>query len=302
MGSKPTIRTIGIIMNLIWKCKDCNLVFKSKRLLYIHRHESHNIKSRDRTSICKYCGIKYDGKKREHEKICEMKPHGPHKWTDAEKLIISEKRKMYLKTHPDEHPWKRNSKFKSEPCEHLKTFLKTKYVFEEEYTDERWNKNYSLDIAFLNKKLAIEVNGNQHYNSNGDLTNYFQKRHNFLINNDWTVLEVHYSWCYKEDKLYEIINAIDTCSTISTEDHKELFSNKKKSLEERRKEKLENTFQKEKEKLDLLVTQKEQILNSGIDLTKFGWVEKVSKITGLTRRQIYRIVNKTDLINLVFRR
>ena len=47
---------------------------------------------------------------------------------------------------------------------------------------------------------------------------------------------------------------------------------------------------------------KEAILNSGVDLSKFGWVEKVSKVTGLTRRQIYKIVNLTDLINYVYRR
>lgn len=47
---------------------------------------------------------------------------------------------------------------------------------------------------------------------------------------------------------------------------------------------------------------KEAILNSGIDLSKFGWVEKVSKATGLTRRQIYKVVNSTDLINYVYRR
>ena len=47
---------------------------------------------------------------------------------------------------------------------------------------------------------------------------------------------------------------------------------------------------------------KETILNSGVDLSKFGWVENVSKVTGLTRRQIYKVVNSTDLINYVYRR
>ena len=47
---------------------------------------------------------------------------------------------------------------------------------------------------------------------------------------------------------------------------------------------------------------KEAILNSGVDLSKFGWVEKVSKVTGLTRRQIYKAVNSTDLINYVYRK
>lgn len=47
---------------------------------------------------------------------------------------------------------------------------------------------------------------------------------------------------------------------------------------------------------------KQLILNAGVDLSKFGWIEKVSKATGLTRRQIYKIVNSTDLLNYVYRR
>lgn len=41
--------------------------------------------------------------------------------------------------------------------------------------------------------------------------------------------------------------------------------------------------------------QREQlILNSNVDLTKFGWVEEVSKVTSLSRRQIYYMVNNSS--------
>lgn len=49
-----------------------------------------------------------------------------------------------------------------------------------------------------------------------------------------------------------------------------------------------------------IIKRKEQILNSEVDLTKFGWVDKVSKITKLTRRQIARIVKLTDLKDVVY--
>ncbi|MGN0967221.1 MAG: hypothetical protein ACI4OP_06570, partial [Candidatus Coprovivens sp.] len=65
---------------------------------------------------------------------------------------ISKSRIKFLKENPDKHPWKRSTKFKSEPCEHLKQLLKDKsYTFEEEFTDARWNHCYSLDIAFIDK-------------------------------------------------------------------------------------------------------------------------------------------------------
>lgn len=44
------------------------------------------------------------------------------------------------------------------------------------------------------------------------------------------------------------------------------------------------------------------ILNSKIDLTKFGWVNKVSQITNLTRREINYTVNNSELKKHVYYR
>ena len=38
------------------------------------------------------------------------------------------------------------------------------------------------------------------------------------------------------------------------------------------------------------------ILNSGVDLTKYGWQTKVSKLTGLTRREIYYTLNNSNTL------
>ena len=44
------------------------------------------------------------------------------------------------------------------------------------------------------------------------------------------------------------------------------------------------------------------LLALNTNTVKFVWVEKVSKVTGLTRRQIYKVVNSTNLINYVYRK
>ena len=75
-----------------------------------------------------------------------------------------------------------------------------------------------------------------------------------------------------------------------------LFAYKQKTLEERNKEKQKNKEKRNEEK----EKRKLQILNSGVDLTKFGWVDKVSQITKLTRRQIARIVKLTELKDVVY--
>lgn len=291
----PSVLFMCDSLELKWKCKECGCSFKSKNVLYTHRHNKHNLKFRNRNKICQYCGCNYDGRKREHEKICPSKKHGFHKWTNEEKKMLSEKRKKFLKENPDKHPWKKSSKFVSMPCERLKKILMSNYSFVEEYTDERWHRNYSLDIAFLDKKLAIEINGNQHYDSNGELNKYYQERHDFLKSNGWIVLEIHYSWCYKDDKINEILNAIENCSEISLEEHKLLFSNRRKTKQEKQIDRKEND-------LKLVNERKEMILNSGVDLKKFGWITKVSKIIGLTPRQIYRIIKITNLKEIVYLR
>lgn len=297
---------------------------------------------------------------------------------------ISKSRIKFLKENPDKHPWKRSTKFKSEPCEHLKQLLKDKsYTFEEEFTDARWNHCYSLDIAFIDKKLAIEVNGNQHYKNDGTLTDYYQNRYDYLTSQGWNVLEIHYTWCYVEDKIKEIEEAIKNNKIISYEETKKLLEHKRLNAEEKQilKEKrykdalmnglidnsgringkkykisdlenykniilssnvnlMEKHFRKKlvevtnlsstvieytlnyfnlnHYKLDKTKSKPRyikkynwkdidnenynKILNSGVDLTKYGWIKKVEYKTGLTRRQIYRLVNKTNLKEIVFRR
>ena len=111
---------------------------------------------------------------------------------------ISKGRIKYLKENPDKHPWKNNDKFKSKPCELLKNKLNENniiYISEYEPSNERY---YSIDIAFPNKKIGVEINGNQHYNRDGTLKDYYNKRNNFLISIGWKIYDIHYSIVYND--------------------------------------------------------------------------------------------------------
>lgn len=287
-----------------WVCKDCKAEFESKNKLYKHRHLVHHIQLRDTSKICSRCKQHYDGKRREHNKVCPAIRHD-HKHTEETKRHLSEVRKKWLKEHPESHPWKRKEKFKSVPCEKLKELLRKDFEFFEEYTDKRWEHNYSIDIAFLNKKIAIEVNGNQHYNYDGTLKEYYQKRHTYLESLGWLVFEIHYANCFKESEIEKIKHAINTRTSISVEEHQILFQNRVKTKIEREIEKLYKINKAKSEgKLDktgkkivankLSYTEwdrrKNLILNSGIDLMKFGWVGKVIQKTGLTIREVERTI------------
>jgi len=99
------------------------------------------------------------------------------------------------------------SKFKSVPCEHLKNKLKNSEIeFIEEYQPLlHLQRYYSIDIAFPDKKIGIEINGNQHYNKKGDLKEYYQKRHDEIEKEGWVIYELHYLIAYKKDLLETLI-------------------------------------------------------------------------------------------------
>ena len=198
-----------------------------------------------------------------------------HLHTEETKKKLSEKMKNYLKNNPDKHPWKKLSKFKSKPCERLKQILKEQNLeFFEEYSDGSWDYNYSLDIAFPNKKIAIEVNGNQHYNNNGTLKEYYVNRENYLKSLNWKVYQLHYSLIFDKDIIFNLIEKIK--KDINDESINYSFY-----IKEKKKQNSLSDFKIKRQKF--IEERKQLVLNSGIDFSKLGWVKKVSKLFGNKR-------------------
>ena len=189
--------------------------------------------------------------------------------TEQIKQIISLKRKNWLLNHKDEHVWKRKTKFVSIPCENFKRMLNENNIsFVEEF--EPFNDvNYCVDIAFPDEKIAIEINGNQHYNKDGTLKEYYQNRHNLFEERGWKIFEIHYSKCYNIDiKNFEDILKLP----IYDKDYVGKYFSKKdlkiKLKEESVKEKLMLKQQEENKRKQII---ENLINNSGIDFSKSHW-------------------------------
>lgn len=156
--------------------------------------------------------------KEESQKLRCLKPFPKH--SQESKLKMSQRRKEILAKNPEKHPWKSKDKFKSKPCEQAKSFLKELNVhFIEEFNPEIEGRFFSIDIAMPDKMIAIEINGQQHYNSDGSLKDYYQERHNLLTNNGWKVFEVHYSACFKLEKWQEFTSLIKNEPNIKEFDY-----------------------------------------------------------------------------------
>lgn len=151
--------------------------------------------------VCKYCKVYIDSNLGVHAKVCKKTNQIPLITKDCmfcnksfvtqeiskratcsnecRNKLISQKRTQYLKDNPETHVWKRNTKFESVPCNNVKQYLKNKNIeFSEEYNPIQ-GRSFSIDIAFPISKIGIEINGNQHYNPDGSLKEYYQNRHDF---------------------------------------------------------------------------------------------------------------------------
>src|SRR5574343_1433412 len=154
--------------------------------------------------ICKKCNLVIP-KERCRSLYCSKECSSKY-MTDDIRLILSEKRKEYLNNNRDKHPWKRHDKFNSVPCNLVKQYLiEHNILFVEEWNPLE-DRNYAIDIAFPDIMLGVEINGNQHYNRDGSLKPYYQKRHDEIVSHGWTLLELHYSIAFNLDKLLKLIN------------------------------------------------------------------------------------------------
>ena len=141
---------------------------------------------------------------------------------------LSRQRKKYLKNNPELHPWKKKSKFKSVPCEKLKKhFIRSGISFVEEFSPLN-NRFFSIDIAFPNEKIGIEVNGQQHYDSEGGLKPYYQERHDLIETNGWRIIEVHYACVYSNDFVDELVYDIKNHIVSDYSKFKKAKKNKEK--------------------------------------------------------------------------
>lgn len=130
------------------------------------------------------------------------------------KAKISESRKKYLLANPESHPWKNKDKFQSKPCEYFKQKLRDKSInFVEEYNPLK-DRAFSIDIAFPEKMIGIEINGNQHYERNGELKDYYKKRHELIESTGWKLYELHYTLAWN-DEVFE-----DTVLMVNSSDRK----------------------------------------------------------------------------------
>lgn len=130
----------------------------------------------------------------EQKKLLKLK-RKVYRHSDKIKNDLSIWRKNYIKKNKDKIKWVGD---KSVPSEKFKNILKLNNIdFVEEFMPLE-NRYFRIDIAFPDKKIGIEINGEQHYERSGELKEYYQDRHDLIENNGWKLYEISHHLVFKE--------------------------------------------------------------------------------------------------------
>ena len=298
----------------IWECKYCHEVLDSRRLLFAH-YKTCNVKqSMPVNSLGRV--INYDALQKAQETRKQRAELGLYKnrvVSSSTRAKLSDRRKQYLATHRVKYNWTGPLKQLSYAEQYFYDIVKTRCE------SIHWANNfrvsyYKLDFANLDTKVYFEVDGEQHYDEYGKLhdierTKKLAEKGWFLIARvrwkSFMQLNDNQKTSYVDELIRSFVspdsNTIPPLPVpVEKEKSKQLRQMAKEELR-RQKQAERNRVMKTAEEQGLLRNngwlngigvslnewnhRKELILNSGVDLMKFGWVGKVEQVTHLTNRR-----------------
>lgn len=290
----------------MYKCKHCGKEFEDKRKLAGHstfckknpkynentkrlkenREKIHHIHKNNHFH-CQYCDkeIANKGCLVLHERSCRKNPNICK--TENIKNISKIKKEGYWKgkhlsnetkqkIRESLQKWKENNKEKfiayskgqSIVYENFKQYLRNNNIdFVEEFCPYPEERLYRLDISWPDEKIAIEINGSQHYDKDGNLNEYSLEKQRFFENKGWKIIQIYYRWCYSILKNQQKISSIFDLPIHNKNYVKEIY--KRSYLSKLKKEqKILKINQKEEKQKQII---QNLVENSGIDFSKSGW-------------------------------
>ena len=155
---------------------------------------------------------------------------------------------------------------------------------------------FSIDVAFPDKKIGIEINGNQHYDSFGNLKEYYQKRHDLITSSGWKLIEIKSRLVYNKEYMLNLVKELKEDCDITIVDYSEYLQIKPKNVclcgnKMAHYSKKCNLCSKNNKLPDDEISRRLNLLND-VDQNEHGWVSKVSKILGISHTQVRRFILK----------
>lgn len=206
------------------------------------------------------------------------------KQSEETKLKISKSRKKYLQQHPEQVPYLLNHSSKpSNPELQFKKMLEENNITGWVYQYQ--NGIYQYDFAFLDLKIDIEIDGSTHLQEKVKKIDII--RDEFSKSCGWQVIRYTASEVknnllnIKNEIINLIINGYIEINQYYLDANVDYLYLKSKLKEI-----------DDKHKQESILKLKNELLNSNIDFSKFGWVNKAAKILNIYPQKVNKWMKK----------
>jgi len=208
-----------------------------------------------------------------------------HSEETKEKLRVS--RVNYLKENYKKTAWFRKSNNKMSYGEKYVHTLFKKYKLYEKFDiiNEYSVYPYFIDFAFVNEKVAVEYDGKVHFEKGNKRIEHDFKKDEYLISKGWKIFRIPYYELYSFD-INNLIKFIGNPLIKNYDNYLLQYNGYKQSLG---KTLIEQQKKDKNNKIELI---KKELLNSNIDFTKFGWVNKAANIIGIRTQHVNKWMKK----------
>jgi very-short-patch-repair endonuclease len=278
---------MGIINHILYKHKGKQKKLKNNFKKYLERIKNGEINhwAKGETKETNKFIKKQSEKLRERYKSGELSgSFKGRKHTKEAKEKIRKARIEYLKKNKCGTAWHNKSKGLMSYGEEVlhNIFAKEGIYKKYDVVNEFPVYPYFIDFAFINERVAVEFDGKCHFENGNKRIEHDIKRDEYLKNKGWRIYRIPY-FELNSFKIKDLIIFLDKKKEKKFSDNLITYNKIKERKEELNVQKRKETEQKKKEQINNIKT---ELLNSLIDFSKFGWVEKASKIIGITPQKV----------------
>lgn len=281
-------------------CKICNKKVKNKHALSTHVKLKHNINYLQYNvefnefiiPKCPFCGKdRIRRKDLEFNQTCGNKACISQNRSKKNKELLNNGMKEKIsnsmkKAHVEGRAWNiGKSRWNNEPSYPEKFFIK---VINNEFDDKNYIREYnvgkySIDFAWIHKKIAIEIDGDQHYRFE-EYKERDIKKDKHLSNKGWEILRIRWKDFYSNPQYY-----IKYCNDFINNKQKIEIDcnllNNGKFIDTKK----HNNIKYNKDTINFKI---DEIKNSSINFNKQGWVNEVSNILKISPQKVTQWMRK----------
>lgn len=145
---------------------------------------------------------------------------------------------------------------------------------------------YFIDFAFLNIKLAVELDGACHFSNGGNRIIHDSKKDNHLLSLGWTVFRISYKEL-NDDTIKKFMNYINSKYKLNNKVLSGIL-HQRISIKPKPKYGSRHAYTNALIILNMPKNEKriQQLLNSNIVFSKFGWVKKAGELLNISPQKV----------------